>query len=196
MVEAFATATPSGKRNSYNHHARAGYIRAEAGDMQPRSLAGAFLKPVTGEDLMVAVWGRDERWSLAQVAAALRHPAFVLFLGRKSCPLAAPVNPRIVEAPDPVAALRDCAAPASSPGTPAGSIESGFSVLRCRVHPRMRDTPCVRVLFVIRCRNRELVQEPHDLSPLLAACAYMPCQIFMTYPALCYQQRAFVNLDG
>lgn len=54
VVEAFATATPSGKRNSYNHHARAGYIRAEAGDVQPRSLAGAFLRPVTGEDLMAA----------------------------------------------------------------------------------------------------------------------------------------------
>ena len=54
VVEAFATATPSGKRNSYNHHARAGYVRAEAGEVQPRSLAGAFLKPVTGEDLMVA----------------------------------------------------------------------------------------------------------------------------------------------
>ena len=54
VVEAFATATPSGKRNSYNHHARAGYIRAEAGPTQPRSLAAAFLKPVTGEDLMTA----------------------------------------------------------------------------------------------------------------------------------------------
>ena len=54
VVEAFATATPSGKRNSYNHHARAGYIRAEAGAVQPRSLAGAFLKPATGEDLMGA----------------------------------------------------------------------------------------------------------------------------------------------
>lgn len=54
VVEAFATATPSGKRNSYNHHARARYIRAEAGGVQPRSLAGAFLRPVTGEDLMAA----------------------------------------------------------------------------------------------------------------------------------------------
>ena len=53
-VEAFATASPSGKRNSYNHHARAGYIRAEAGQTQPRSLAAAFLKPVTGVDLMGA----------------------------------------------------------------------------------------------------------------------------------------------
>ncbi len=53
-TEAFATATPSGKRNSYGHHARAGYLRAEAGDVQPRSLAAAFLRPVSGDDLMVA----------------------------------------------------------------------------------------------------------------------------------------------
>ena len=59
----------------------------------------------------VAVWGRDERWSLTRVAAALRHPAFVLYVGRKSCPLTAPANPCIVEAPDSVAALRDRTAP-------------------------------------------------------------------------------------
>ncbi len=54
LVEALATATPSGKRNSFAHHTRAGYIRAEAGDAQPRSLAGAFFKPVEGSDLMMA----------------------------------------------------------------------------------------------------------------------------------------------
>ena len=52
VTEAFATASPSGKRNSYNHHTRASFIRAEAGDQQPRSLAAAFLKPVEGEDLL------------------------------------------------------------------------------------------------------------------------------------------------
>ena len=54
LVEALATATPSGKRNSYAHQTRAGHIRAEAGDAQPRSLAGAFFKPVEGGDLMAA----------------------------------------------------------------------------------------------------------------------------------------------
>ena len=54
LVEALATATPSGKRNSYAHQTRAGYIRAETGDVQPRSLAGAFFKPVEGEDLLKA----------------------------------------------------------------------------------------------------------------------------------------------
>lgn len=52
VTEAFATASPSGKRNSYSHHTRASFIRAEAGGQQPRSLAAAFLSPVTGEDLL------------------------------------------------------------------------------------------------------------------------------------------------
>ena len=68
-AEAFATATPSGKRNSYNHHTRAGYIRAEAGSTQPRSLASAFLKPVRGEDLMgvsvTALEGMAEKFDVA-----------------------------------------------------------------------------------------------------------------------------------
>lgn len=42
----------------------------------------------------VAVWGGD----LRGLGAALKHPAFALYLGRKSCPLAAPVGARIVEA--------------------------------------------------------------------------------------------------
>ena len=54
LAEAMATATPSGKRNSFAHHTRAGYIRAEKGAAQPRSLAGAFFKPVDDEDLMAA----------------------------------------------------------------------------------------------------------------------------------------------
>ncbi len=52
LTEALATATPSGKRNSFAHQTRACYIRAESGDTQPRSLAGAFFKPVDGEDLL------------------------------------------------------------------------------------------------------------------------------------------------
>ena len=54
LVEALATATPSGKRNSFAHQTRASYIRAESGNSQPRSLAGAFFKPVEGKDLMAA----------------------------------------------------------------------------------------------------------------------------------------------
>ena len=38
--------------------------------------------------------------SLEDIADALRNPKFTLFLGRKSCPLALPLCPRIVEASD------------------------------------------------------------------------------------------------
>lgn len=49
----------------------------------------------------VAVWGGD----LAAIAEALRRPVFTLYLGRKSCPLSAPVDPRIVGADTAQAAL-------------------------------------------------------------------------------------------
>ncbi|RDC68024.1 type I-E CRISPR-associated protein Cas5/CasD [Rhodovulum sp. 12E13] len=42
---------------------------------------------------------------LAELAGALRCPVFPLYLGRKACPLCAPLDPRLVEAPEPVAAL-------------------------------------------------------------------------------------------
>jgi CRISPR system Cascade subunit CasC len=60
LVEALATATPSGKKNSFAHQTRAAYIRAECGNQQPRSLAGAFFAPVAGEDLMMASVGALE----------------------------------------------------------------------------------------------------------------------------------------
>lgn len=39
-------------------------------------------------------------WTLEQLADAFRSPRFVLFLGRKSCPLGAPLDPRIIKADD------------------------------------------------------------------------------------------------
>lgn len=42
---------------------------------------------------------------LATLRDALERPAFHLYLGRKSCPLSAPLAPRLVEAPDAAAAL-------------------------------------------------------------------------------------------
>lgn len=52
LVEALAKVSPGGKQASFAHRPRAGYIRAEFGSDQPRSLAGAFFKPVGGEDVM------------------------------------------------------------------------------------------------------------------------------------------------
>lgn len=40
----------------------------------------------------------DSRWSLEELAGALLRPVYQPYLGRKSCPLAAPMMPRIVRA--------------------------------------------------------------------------------------------------
>lgn len=50
LVEAAATVAPRGKQASFASHARAFYALAEKGTAQPRSLAAAFLKPVSGAD--------------------------------------------------------------------------------------------------------------------------------------------------
>ncbi|WP_369600856.1 type I-E CRISPR-associated protein Cas5/CasD [Hahella sp. SMD15-11] len=42
--------------------------------------------------------GTAAPWSLAKLKGALLKPRFHLYLGRKSCPLAAPLNPQIVQA--------------------------------------------------------------------------------------------------
>ena len=52
----------------------------------------------------VALWG-DGRWTLDDFARHLRRPRFPLYLGRKSCPLAGPLNARVVMAVGPVEAL-------------------------------------------------------------------------------------------
>jgi CRISPR system Cascade subunit CasC len=44
--------TPSGKRNPYAHHTYAHYALLECGSQQPRSLAVAFQKAVTGGDVL------------------------------------------------------------------------------------------------------------------------------------------------
>lgn len=55
----------------------------------------------------VALWLRSDtpEWPLSAVRGALIRPHFMLYLGRKSCPLTGPLDPRLVAAADAVAAL-------------------------------------------------------------------------------------------
>ena len=53
LVRAAATASPSGKKNSFANHVRAEYLLLECGDGQPRSLASAFTKPIGWGDQLV-----------------------------------------------------------------------------------------------------------------------------------------------
>lgn len=52
LTEAAATVAPSGKQNSFASRAYASYILAEKGSRQPRSLSVAFLKPISGTDML------------------------------------------------------------------------------------------------------------------------------------------------
>lgn len=56
---------------------------------------------------VVCLWSRPGApHSLERLAQALREPVFTPYLGRRSCPAALPFHPRLVEAEEPVAALR------------------------------------------------------------------------------------------
>lgn len=74
LVEALATATPTGKQNSYAHRPRAAYLRAERGVAAPRDLSGAFFKAIGGGDLLA-----DSVTELEAMVARIDHaygPAF------------------------------------------------------------------------------------------------------------------------
>lgn len=60
LLGAVATVSPTGKQNSFASRAYAGYVLAEKGDQQPRSLAQAFLAPVRGSDVMGTAIGELE----------------------------------------------------------------------------------------------------------------------------------------
>ncbi|WP_242393188.1 type I-E CRISPR-associated protein Cas7/Cse4/CasC [Anaeromyxobacter oryzisoli] len=52
LGEACLTVAPNGKQNSFASRSRAHFALVEKGSSQPRSLASAFLRPVTGDDLL------------------------------------------------------------------------------------------------------------------------------------------------
>ena len=68
-------------------------------------------------------------WSLEQIGSALRRPRYTLYFGRKSCPLGLPLAPSVVEAGDPLAALREYAAHPDHLHTRATSSGEVFAVL-------------------------------------------------------------------
>ncbi|HDQ41274.1 MAG TPA: type I-E CRISPR-associated protein Cas7/Cse4/CasC [Desulfonatronum sp.] len=52
LCRAACTISPGGKQNSFASRAYASYCLAEKGDAQPRTLSVAFLKPVSGDDVL------------------------------------------------------------------------------------------------------------------------------------------------
>ena len=62
LAEAAATVSPKGKQPSFAARSRAHYILAERGAAQPRTLAGAFIRPVEGADLAGELTARLKEW--------------------------------------------------------------------------------------------------------------------------------------
>jgi CRISPR system Cascade subunit CasC len=54
LGDACLTVAPNGKQSSFASRSRAHFALVEKGPGQPRSLASAFLRPVTGDDLLAA----------------------------------------------------------------------------------------------------------------------------------------------
>lgn len=78
----------------------------------------------------VAWWQRPgARWSLAEIAEAMRRPVFVPYLGRKSCPLGLPLAPLASPAADLGAALTELDAAVPDPDPLAALIEAGPRLL-------------------------------------------------------------------
>lgn len=69
----------------------------------------------------VCIWASIDAppWSLQAIADALNKPAFPLFLGRKSCPLALPVRAEVIEAESLYEALKTRRLPAELCHLPA-----------------------------------------------------------------------------
>lgn len=69
----------------------------------------------------VALWGGEGAEGIVE---ALQEPTFVPFFGRKSCPLNAPMKPRLVEAESPVQALKNAELPYWFEGRPVRRVQS------------------------------------------------------------------------
>jgi CRISPR system Cascade subunit CasC len=58
LIESAATVSPRGKQSSFASRARASYVLLERGSQQPRTLAAAFIKSVSDDDILTASIGR------------------------------------------------------------------------------------------------------------------------------------------
>lgn len=112
---------------------------------------------------LVAVQARaGARWPLAELAAAMRQPRFVPFLGRKSCPLSLPMAPQLHAAADMPAALAERAASQRFlPRPPAGfrrylAVEAAKGTAAPRIEYR-RDEPLDRRRWQFDLRAEAIV---------------------------------------
>ncbi|MEO8379267.1 MAG: type I-E CRISPR-associated protein Cas5/CasD [Acidobacteriota bacterium] len=75
---------------------------------------------------VACLWAlHDAPYPIEHLALALRRPVFAPYLGRRSCSPSLPLDPRLVEAPNPIDALRGAAFP--DDGALRGMVDSARS---------------------------------------------------------------------
>lgn len=134
---------------------RAEALRVDAG----RSNATITLRDYrVGVLYGVALWGEG----LAELRVALQRPVFTLYLGRKSCPLAAPLCPVLIEAPDAATALIALRLPPWRAGARATMLATEEDLPAPRTESR-HDRPTDRLAWHFAPRAVHLV--PCDIAP-------------------------------
>jgi len=135
-----------------------------------------------GKDANTAITHRDYRTGvlygvavagegLEALAEALMRPVFHLYLGRKACPLNAPLAPRIVAAETPEDALRQLRLPPWAEGLTARTLHADAGLPGAapdRVETR-HDAPLDRRLWHfaprdVQQRAVEITPEPHEAA--------------------------------
>lgn len=107
---------------------------------------------------------------LPPVAEALRRPTFAPYLGRRSCPLAAPLDPRIVDAPDAAAALAQLRLPPWWQGARARVLVTDAAAAAPGARVELRhDRATDRRAWHFAAREVALV--PVDIAPATAGAA-------------------------
>lgn len=114
----------------------------------------------------VALWGEGLPAVAENLVGALRRPTFTLYLGRKSCPLAAPLAPRVLAAPNAATALAEgMTLPPWHAGARADQIATEEDLPAPRTETR-HDRPTDRTAWHFAPRAVRLV--PCDIAPRTA----------------------------
>lgn len=138
---------------------RAEALRVDAG----RSNATITLRDYrVGVLYGVALWGDG----LPDLRAALLRPKFTLYLGRKSCPLAAPLDPVLLRATDAAAAIADgLRMPPWHKGKRASTLATEEDLSASRTETR-HDLPTDRIAWHFAPRAVRLIE--CDIAPRTA----------------------------
>ena len=93
------------------------------------------------------------RWSAAEIAEALLRPVFALWLGRTSCPLGAPLAPRVVSAATPEAAFIAASRLLHADGAASLGLGADESPIRLAVEANERVVLADRDVTAVRRRD-------------------------------------------